>query len=141
MKRESAKEFYMYDLSGDFGQVRIIRNMVSQTNKSILDYYLSVGWHNCNSLYHINKPEGNQGTLMMFTVSGEGALIFNKKRHTLKPDMACIVPAGKACEYFTPKDKWWEFFWIHIVSENYSELINFIIETKGYVFSIIIQIR
>lgn len=125
----------MYDVSGDFGQVRIIRNMVTQTNRNVLDYYLSVGWHNCNSLYHINKPQGNPGILMMFTVSGEGVLIFDSKRHVLKRNMACIVPARQACEYFTPGNKTWEFYWIHIVSKNSLNLINYIIKNKGYVFS------
>ncbi len=126
----------MYDVSGDFGQVRIIRNMIPHANKGVLDYYLSVGWHNCNSLYRINKPQGNSGILMMFTVGGEGVLIFNKNRYVLKHHMACIVPAGQPCEYFTPGNKMWEFYWIHIVGANNLGLINYMIENKGYVFTI-----
>lgn len=124
----------MYDVSGDFGKVRKIENMGYYTKIELLDHYLSVGWHKCNSLYHIKTPEGNPGILIFFTLNGNGMLVFDQKEYLLKKNTIAIVPPRKHCEYFTPDNKIWEFYWIHLQCFNSSSLLSYVIERKGYVF-------
>ncbi len=124
----------IYEVSGSFGDVRIIRNPFFQTIPSILDTFLSTGWHRCNSLYHITKPEGNQGYLILLTMAGEGRLCIGSHQYSLSPNTAAIVPAGTPCEYNTPEGKLWEFYWVHGQGSHLMLVLDHITQFGGSVF-------
>lgn len=102
----------MYNVNGDFGEVRIA-SMAVPKNSSGLFMLGNVGWHRCNDLYHIERPNGSRQHLIMVTVNGCGSMRVEGKEYKLVPGSIAFIPRNTECEYRTPDGGEWEFYWLH----------------------------
>ncbi len=103
----------MYEIDGEFGKVRLANYVFSQQAMNLLACFSGVGWHHCNDLYHIARPNGCGDALILFTVSGNGALNVEDRMFCLVPGSIALIPQAVRHEYYTPKDGIWEFYWAH----------------------------
>lgn len=103
----------MYEIDGDFGQVRPVDFFAPPAELDALCGIASAGWHRCNSLYHIEREHGSPCFLLLFTVTGEGALTLDGRGYALLPGTVAIVPDGVPHAYGTPAGQQWEFYWVH----------------------------
>ena len=103
----------MYEIDGEFGKVRLANYVFSQQAMNLLACFSGVGWHHCNDLYHIARPNGCGDALILFTVSGNGALNVEGRMFCLVPGSIALIPQAVRHEYYTPKDGIWEFYWAH----------------------------
>ena len=103
----------MYDTDGDFGQVRLVDSIFPQEMGEAAVCFSIAGWHRCNSRYRIDRPEGMNIFLLMFTVQGEGRLCLNGQTRSLQPGTAALVPPCREVSYYTAERSLWEFYWLH----------------------------
>ena len=104
--------------------------------KKYLSYFLSAGWHKCNSFYYQKYKDGIEGSLMLLTVGGEGELKLSDRKIRLKTGSVALIPPKTYMEYFTSGDAEWEFYWINIYGVGAENLVRLIVEeNKGVVFS------
>ena len=102
----------MYSVNGAFGKVRMADDCMPFSSSDLFGF-TSAGWHECNSLYHINREEGGREFLLLFTVSGEGRLVLAGKPYALTAGCVAVLPPDTPLEYYTPKGGLWEFYWLH----------------------------
>ena len=102
----------MYNVNGDFGEVRIASMRLSK-KESGLFLLRSVGWHRCNDLYRIERPRGIRYHLVIITVNGCGFMRVKDKEYKLVPGSIAFIPRNTECSYRTPKGETWEFYWLH----------------------------
>ena len=102
----------------------------------MLNYFQTVGWHNCNSLYHQVYRKGIEGGFLLFTVGGKGIIRFDNKLHTLSAGMAVLLPPKTPMEYFTSDSSGWEFYWINLYGIYAIQTISYILENHDPIFSI-----
>jgi AraC-like DNA-binding protein len=122
----------MYSATEDYGKVRMNSYIPSQSAKTYLNYYLSAGWHKCNQLYNRSYSAGYDGTLLLFTISGCGILLYEQNCIYLKKNTVAIVPPGAPMRYFTcPEDNNWEFYWITLSGSYPKNVCRYIIEKTG----------
>lgn len=79
-----------------------------------LNWFQTAGWHRCNAGYHPVYPEGDAGTLALFTVSGEGFLQMGGAEYTLTAGTAALVAPLTPMAYGTGRGGEWEFYWINM---------------------------
>ncbi|MBE6608257.1 MAG: AraC family transcriptional regulator [Ruminococcaceae bacterium] len=115
----------MYSVNGDFGEVRLISGQSFQQSNGL--FSLSVaGWHKCNDLYKISRPNGNTAHLLIITVGGCGLMEINGKEYSLPSGSVALIPRGIPNRYQTPSNGLWEFYWIHpsgSISEQFLDSI------------------
>jgi len=46
----------MYQVNGEFGEVRLAQLLPMMRNTNLFSTH-SLGWHKCNELYQISRPE------------------------------------------------------------------------------------
>ena len=102
----------MYSTNGDFGQVRIANSLPTLQSKNLFSLH-TIGWHKCNDLYRISNPEGSAHHHIFFTVRGSGYLVMNQQKYTIPAGSITFVPRGVPCQYGTPKNGLWEFYWLN----------------------------
>jgi len=97
-----------------YGKVRMNSYVPTQKAQKYLSRFHTVGWHECNSLYHQKYTDGTDGSLIFFTLKGEGILKAKDKSYRLTAGTTAIVLPYTPMEYYTCKDSIWEFYWINI---------------------------
>lgn len=112
----------MYSTNGDFGKVRLAHLPQNAKNSSLFDF-VNLGWHQCNDLYHISRPQGG-AHLLLWTVGGEGAMEIGNTRYTLRPGSIAFIPKHLPCRYYTPKNGEWEFYWMHPMGAHADLLLS-----------------
>lgn len=124
----------MYRATENYGKVYMNSYLPSFKAVTYLNYFLSVGWHNCNTKYHPIYKDGTDGTLLLFTIGGCGILKQHNKTSNLSAGSIAIIPAGTPMEYFTcPQQGFWEFYWITLGGSYAQSMCLYIIETCGAV--------
>lgn len=126
----------MYKSDEDYGKVRMNSYLPSQRTVKFLNYFQSVGWHHCNSLYNQSYEIGIEGTLIIFTVGGKGILQLKDNTHTLTAGTVAIIPPNMAMSYFTYPKREWEFYWITLSGVYATQIISYILEEQQSVFYI-----
>lgn len=106
----------MYDISGDFGQVRHVRQLHSSPQWLLPFEYMNGGWHKCNDKYCWERESGcENGHLFLFSVSEGGRLgIDGKEAVELPAGSVAWLPPRRQHTYYTEHQQNWEFYWIHI---------------------------
>lgn len=102
----------MYQVNGEFGEVRLAQLLPMMRNTNLFSTH-SLGWHKCNELYQISRPEGSHSHLLLFTVAGRGAVSIDGQEYTLLPGTVAFIPRQIPNSYRTPAGGLWEFYWLH----------------------------
>ena len=102
----------MYHENGDFGLVRMVTLLPTPQSRSLFSLH-TIGWHRCNDLYRITRPNGCETHLVLITTKGRGVLLLEGREYNLTAGTLAFIPRGLPHSYFTPKDGLWEFYWIH----------------------------
>ena len=127
----------MKTVIGDYGKVRMMSEISLPLEKEVLNYIApACGWHECNQTYKICRENGIPHYLLLFTIGGEGKLNIDGQSFTLTKNSVCIIPPFVKNEYFTAKNKLWEFYWIHCDGIFAKSALNSIVKTAGYCFSV-----
>lgn len=124
----------MYDMDGAFGKVRMAYPVNSPQEKEQLFCMDCVGWHRCNSAYHILRERGTPCWLLLVTIDGTGCLRMNGKEYSLTAGTVALIPSMTPCEYFTPEEHEWEFYWMHPEGIPASSLLWYASEEGGVEF-------
>ena len=101
-----------------------------------LDVIHGAGWHNVNSLYRYDRPNGINDFLLLFTISGKGLAYIENQNFELTPGSVLIIPPKLSSGYHTQNDGHWEFYWIHIDGKNVENILNFLINDNEYLLNI-----
>lgn len=88
-------------------------------------YMTSSGFFSCRKSY-FTKRYGLKEYLLLFTLSGQGELVYNNKNYLLNPLDMMIIDCDKYQEYRTSGDNW-EFFYVHL-DYNAKELLSTVCE-------------
>ena len=121
----------MYENDGDFGRVRLTMRSLTDNYKTYFNCITICGWHCCNHKYCINRLAKDSPTnLILYTVSGKGKLVMNGVTYTLLPSTAILIKSDVTVSYYTPKNEWWEFYWIHFIGNPCQPLIDLISRQK-----------
>ncbi|MBQ7384816.1 MAG: AraC family transcriptional regulator [Clostridia bacterium] len=102
----------MYSVNGAFGEVRLAHQISKRENPSYF-FVSSVGWHKCNELYRVQRPNGDKRHLIIATVGGCGWMSVNGKEYNLPRGSIALIPRNMAHAYKTPTGGLWEFYWLH----------------------------
>lgn len=122
-----------YEINGDFGSVRLCRKCIPMPEFQTPFSFLGGGWHHCRDLYHIQRPGGLYGYLLFFSVSEGGRIRIKNDTCKVPANSVSIIPPWTEHEYYTEKNQWWEFYWIHI-GEECGEILKNVTERRGYIF-------
>ncbi len=98
-----------YDWSED--SVRII-NTPSTTAKSTYYYVQEIGYFKTIPPYFTERS-GLPSFLIVYTISGEGTLIYEGESHTLTAGSCFYIDCMKSHRYSTNPGSEWEFLWVH----------------------------
>lgn len=121
----------MYHVNGAFGQVRLANHRPNAFNEGLFSP-CSVGWHRCNDLYRIDRPQGHEQHLILMTVDGCGIMRIGKEEHRLTAGTVALIPRHMASSYRTADNEWWEFYWIHPTAEVSARFLDTIAKNKIY---------
>lgn len=99
----------MYHENGDFGLVRMVTLLPTPQSRSLFSLH-TIGWHRCNDLYRITRPNGCETHLVLITTKGRGVLLLEGREYNLTAGTIAFIPRGLPNSYFTPKDGLWEFY-------------------------------
>lgn len=122
----------MYSTNGDFGQVRIVNFLPTLQSKNLFSLHV-IGWHKCNDLYRYTYEHGNTNHLLFFTVRGSGYLVMNQQKYTIPAGSITLIPRGTPCQYGTPKNGLWEFYWLHTAGSVATQFLDPIAQSGNYV--------
>ncbi len=126
----------MYKSDELYGKVRLNSYQPTQKAAKFLNIFQSVGWHNCNDLYHQIYENGGPGCLIIFTVAGKGCLRLSDKNYTLSAGTVAFIPPKTSMEYFTLEGNHWEFYWINVIGTYAIQTVSYIIDEHTPVFRI-----
>ncbi len=113
----------MYSTNGDFGQVRIVNFLPTLQSRNLFSLH-TIGWHKCNDLYRYTYEQGNSAHLLFFTVHGSGYLTMKQQKFTIPAGSITFIPRNTPCQYGTPKNGLWEFYWIHISGDVATQFMD-----------------
>ncbi len=91
----------MYHGAGNFGQVRVAGLVPTLRSKGLFSLN-SVGWHRCNDLYQITRPQGCEFPLLLITTGGCGAMSIQGTSRALPPGSLAFIPRNIPNSYRTP---------------------------------------
>lgn len=93
-----------------------IINSYLPTSRAVryLNWFRAAGWHKCGAAYHRHYPQGDEGVLALFTISGGGRLSMNGRVYRLDAGTVAVVPHRTPMEYGTGETGEWEFYWINM---------------------------
>ncbi len=123
----------MYSVNDAFGEVRLAYQVSKKENPSYF-FVSSVGWHRCNELYGVTRPEGYRRHLIIATVGGCGLMSVNGKEYELPRGSIALIPRNTAHAYKTSAGGIWEFYWLH-PDGLLSELFLDAVAENGILFS------
>ncbi len=92
----------MYHGAGNFGQVRVAGLVPTLRSKDRFSLN-SVGWHRCNDLYQITRPQGCEFPLLLITTGGCGAMSIQGTSLSLPPGSLAFIPRNIPNSYRTPE--------------------------------------
>ena len=97
--------------------------------------FFSLGWHECNSHYHIKREKGSEVYLLFFTIKGQGHLHTAGKHLLLLPNTIAIIPPGIDMEYYPDDGELWEFYWLHPGGNLCAGILDAICRKRGGLFT------
>ena len=106
----------MYSTNGNFGQVRTANVLPTLQSRNLFSLHV-MGWHKCNDLYRYTYEQGSPNHLLFFTVHGSGYLVMNQQKYIIPAGSITFIPRGTPCQYGTPKNGLWEFYWLHTAGD------------------------
>ena len=123
-----------YSQSGDFGTVEHFPVNIPTVSLSSTNCILNCGWHKVNDLYFINRPNGIECGLMIFTLSGKGKISLGQKTRIAKSGSIAVLPPNLFHSYCCIKDGEWEFYWCHYSGEHAMNCSNDIVKNGDFLF-------
>ncbi|MGI6031017.1 MAG: helix-turn-helix domain-containing protein [Eubacteriales bacterium] len=116
----------------DFSYRRSCYLTPSIAARECMPYVLAAGHYRANPAYEIAR-EGVEGTLLLFTLSGEGRLTYGGRSYALRAGQMFFIDCAKLHVYTTQQAPW-EFLWVQCggVEGYYRYLTRF----TGSVFAI-----
>ena len=122
----------MYSTNGDFGQVRIVNVLPTLQSRNLFSLHV-MGWHKCNDLYRYTYEQGNPNHLLFFTVHGSGYLVMNQQKYIIPAGSITFIPRGTPCQYGTPKNGLWEFYWLHTAGDLATRFMDSVAQSGNFV--------
>ncbi len=124
-----------YDRDGNFGRVRLGYTPTTTELHDALGSVTFCGWHRCNDLYHIERrAQHSREYVLMLTCDGVGELVIAGKRHALQKRSFAIAPMDRAHTYYAQPGGEWEFYWMHVMGDHYTRMLEYMISEFGWVF-------
>ncbi len=120
-----------YSKPAAFGDVRTFSVYVSTGKYASLDRIESAGWHKVNQKYHIQRPQGADDPLILFTVAGRGRIRVKETAFEAGPGEVAFLPAKVACEYGPCGGALWEFYWIHFSGRHALDVFGDLMRAAG----------
>ncbi len=103
-----------YSRSGDFGEVRFFDVCLPSGRFQSLDHVSMAGWHRVNEKYRQERGEGLPFGILLFTLSGKGAVTVGEKAFFAEAGSVAVIPPHIPHKYACEKKAEWEFFWLHV---------------------------
>ena len=122
----------MYSTNGNFGQVRIVNVLPTLQSRNLFSLHV-MGWHKCNDLYRYTYEQGNPNHLLFFTVHGSGYLVMNQQKYIIPAGSITFIPRGTPCQYGTPKNGLWEFYWLHTAGDLATRFMDSVAQSGNFV--------
>lgn len=122
----------MYSTNGDFGQVRAAHLLPTLQSKNLFSLHI-IGWHKCNDLYRYTYEQGNPHHLLFYTVHGSGYLVMNQQKYIIPAGSITFIPRGTPCQYGTPKNGLWEFYWLHTAGDIATRFLDSTAQSGNFV--------
>jgi len=125
----------MFETDGLFGKVRFGYKPMAPKFRDVLDQVTHCGWHRVNELYIImrNGVRTDEHVLLL-TVDGVGEYLVCGKRFLLRPGSLAIVPLDHGNSYYTQPGAEWEFFWMHVLGQNCTQILRYVLKNYGPTF-------
>lgn len=73
--------------------------------------------------YHAVRENGYYRPQFLYSTEGEGELIVNNKKYTIKPNQAFFLPANIPHEYYTTGEVW-DTHWIVLGGKGIDDILN-----------------
>ncbi len=124
----------MYHGAGNFGQVRVAGLVPTLRSKGLFSLN-SVGWHRCNDLYRITRPQGCEFPLLLITTGGCGAMSIQGASLSLPPGSLAFIPRNIPNSYRTPEGGMWEFYWLHPCGPTAEAFLDALAQRQIYLCS------
>jgi len=121
----------MYNADGAFGKVRLVSRVRDSRQDSLFTLAV-VGWHRCNHLYQIRRPNGTDMPLLLYTVDGCGQLQVGKTSCKLYPGSIAVVPRNTPTAYGVPEGGDWEFYWLHVCGGAACRFLDEALDGTGF---------
>ena len=101
------------------GRAKISSYIPTQAALAYLNCCTSVGWHSCNEKYRQRYDGGVPTVLLIYTISGKGALEVDGMKYSLTQNSVILLPPNTQMKYCTEqKTAFWEFYWLNLVGER-----------------------
>lgn len=85
---------------------------------------------------YFTKRSGKKGAFLMYTLKGEGTILYKDSEGVLSGHSAVIIDCGDFHYYKTAsKDTPWDFLWFHFDGEGIKAFYPYLIETLTTVYS------
>ena len=106
----------------NYGLVKTSNFLPTVSALRYLNCCRTVGWHNCNKLYHLKYEKGVAIVFLVYTVKGAGRIRAavpeeTSKSWVLTEGTLCMIPADTPMEYGTlgsGDEDFWEFYWLNL---------------------------
>ena len=102
-----------------------VQHIPSKTAEALYYYVLWTGHFVCKPDFRIQRSN-NKTYLLLYTVSGEGTLLYGGKRYTIGSNMVFLIDCRELQEYYPNGDRW-EFKYVHFngaLSERYYTFLS-----------------
>ena len=123
-----------YSHSGAFGEVEHFVVNISTLEFNSINCILNAGWHKVNDRYYVNRPDGVDCGLMIFTLSGKGEITLDQKTCIATSGSITVIPPNCSHSYSCVTDGEWEFYWCHYAGEHAIHCSNDIVKNKVFLF-------
>lgn len=116
------------------GETREIHRIGSGRFDGVLNFTPHFGWHSVDENYSVYRFQLGllDEYIIIFTVGGSGNIYIKDQKYIAEPDTICIIPPGLTHGYTTGSK--WEFFWIHIKKGPSTDILDYIVKTRGFFY-------
>jgi len=134
-KGTNMKKYQLLTNNIPCGETRELRRISSGRFDNVLCITPHFGWHHSNENYGIYRSSGLTNDYIIFlTVDGFGDIEINKTKYTAGANSVCIIPPLTPHRYATAGSSW-EFFWMHIKKGPGTDILDYILNERGYIYN------
>lgn len=81
-------------------------------------YLTDVGFFPKAEHHFVERKEGREEFIFLYCTEGEGTVVVNGKKYTLRENEAFTIPRSKKHSYYSDKNHPWSILWVHFKGED-----------------------